>query len=110
MAWQSVTTGGTAGVILTLAKADAGTLHIQTLQGNVEVDIAAIGLEPQIWQFGGLQKELLVYRLPDNQLTADFSFSLPLTELHEGNNPIYIHVVQEDEHRAWTSPVYLRLT
>ena len=110
LAWQSVTTGGTAGVILTLAKADAGTLHIQTLQGNIEVDIAAIGLEPQIWQFGGLQKELLVYRLPDSQLTADFSFSLPLAELHTGDNPIYIHVVQEDEHRAWTSPVYLRLT
>lgn len=110
LVWQSVTTGGTAGIILTLAKADTGTLQIRTLQGNIEVDIATLGLEPHIWEFGGLKKALHIYRLPDHQPTTDFSFTLPLAELHEGDNPIYIHAVQEDEHRAWTSPVYLRLT
>jgi hypothetical protein len=110
LVWQSVTTGGTSGIILTLAKANTGTLQIHTLQGNIEINIATLGLEPQIWEFGGLKKALHIYRLPDQQPTTDFSFTLPLAELHEGDNPIYIHAVQEDEHRAWTSPVYLRLS
>ena len=107
LAWKSVTTGGTAGIIITLEKADEGIIHIHTVQGEVEIDIADIGLEPHVWGFGDLKKELTIYRLPDQQLTHNFSFNLPLTDLHIGDNPIYIHVVQEDEHRAWTSPVYL---
>lgn len=110
LAWQSVTTGGTAGVILTLAQADTGTLQLQTLQGTIEIEIATLGLEPHIWKFGGLHKTVQIYRLPDQPPAADFSFSLALDNLHTGDNPIYIHAVQEDEHRAWTSPVYLRLT
>lgn len=107
LTWKSVTTGGTAGMILTLENLETGTIKINTRQGDIEVDIASIGLEPLIWDFGGLHKEINIYRLPDRQEITPFTLELPLTGLHPGDNPIYIHLVQEDEHRAWTSPIYL---
>lgn len=109
LAWKSVSTGGTAGVIVTLAHKETGTIKINTVQGNIEMDVAAIGLEPKVWDFGDLRKEIRIYRLPDQQTTNQFSFSLPLTGLYKGDNPIYIRTCQEDEYIAWTSPIYLVL-
>jgi hypothetical protein len=106
MAWKSITTGGVSGVILTLEKPNAGLLEIETLQRRVECAVSAVGLGPITWECGGLRKKIEVYRLAD-QRSCEFSFTLPLTQLHEGDNPIYIRVMQEDGHMAWTSPVYL---
>jgi hypothetical protein len=122
LTWTSITTGGVTGIILTLEKPKAGSLRIDTLQYNAECEIASLGLEPKVWGCGGLGKEIKVYRLPDrpvetalmtasefpdHQPSNEFSFTLPLTSLHEGDNPIYICVNQEDGHKAWTSPIYL---
>jgi len=108
LAWQSITTGGTAGVILTLDKPHAGSLDIETLQRRVECAVSSIGLEPKVWECGGLRKRIEVYRLPDRQRSRAFSFTLPLTKLHEGeDDPIYIRMTQEDGHMAWTSPIYV---
>ena len=60
-----------------------------------------------MWACGGLRKEIRAYRLPDHQGSREFSFSLPLTALHEGDNPMYVRLTQQDGHMAWTSPVYL---
>lgn len=106
IAWKSITTGGLSGVILTLEKPDTGLIKINTFQKNVECQIDLIGIEPSVWDCGGLQKKIEIYRLPDYQKSSEFSFSVPLTRLHSGDNPIYIKVTQEDGHMAWTSPVY----
>ena len=66
-----------------------------------------MGLDPRVWECGGLGKKIEVYRLPDRQRPREYSFTLPLTDLREGDNPIYIRMTQEDGHMAWTSPVYL---
>jgi hypothetical protein len=107
LAWKSITTGGVTGVILTLEKTEVGSLEIDTLQRRVGIEIASLSLEPKVWECGGLGKEIRVYRLPDSLPACEFSFALPLTGLHEGDNPIYIRMTQEDGHMAWTSPVYL---
>jgi hypothetical protein len=107
LVWQSVTTGGVSGVILELARPDDGTIEVKTVQGAARVHIESVGIESRTWEYGGLDKKIEVYRLPDKQRSNEFSFHLPLTGLHPGDNPIYIRVAQEDGHLAWTSPVYL---
>ena len=107
LAWRSITTGGVAGVILTLEKPQAGSLKVETLQRSIKCAISSVGLEPRAWECGGLQKKIEVYRLPDPPRPCEFSFTLPMTKLHEGDNPIYVRIAQEDGHMAWTSPVYL---
>ncbi len=106
LAWRSVTTGGLAGVMLTLAEPGAGTLRIETLQGDVECEIASLGHEPQTWAYGGLRKQIAISRL-STAPTREARFSLRLTALSPGDNPIYIKLVQEDGHMAWSSPIYV---
>ena len=106
LAWRSVTTGGLAGVILTLAEPGAGTLRIETLQGHVECEVASLGHEPRTWAYGGLRKQIAISRLPAAP-TREARFSLPLTALGPGDNPIYVKLVQEDGHMAWSSPIYV---
>ena len=36
-----------------------------------------------------------------------FSFRPRPDQLHPGDNPLYVHVVQEDGQMAWSSPIYL---
>jgi hypothetical protein len=106
-AWRSVTTGGLSGLILTLAEPYAGSIKVATVQGQFECEISDIGLEPKTWDCGGLRKRIDLYRLADQPPSSGLSFDLALDPLHKGDNPIYVHVVQEDGHMAWSSPVYL---
>jgi hypothetical protein len=107
LAWKSTTTGGFTGMILELENPSGGTLEIDTLQGSASCEIGLLGLEPGVWKFGGLRKEIKAYRLPDKPGSGEFSFSLPLTGLRPGERAIYIRMTQEDGHMAWTSPIYL---
>jgi hypothetical protein len=107
LAWKSVTTGGLAGVVLVLGNTCGGRLELDTQQGYVGCDLASVGLEPRVWDCGGLGKRIEVCRLPDQQYSREFSFALPLTGLRQGENPIYVRTMQEDGHMAWTSPLYL---
>jgi hypothetical protein len=115
-------------VIIELGDPQKGELEIRTIQGSESCRISEIGIEPIVWQYGGLRKKLEAYRLPaDNEPQVNqrklLSFELQLTKpdmtenqgpvasdaiaLKKGCNPLYICVVQEDGHRAWTSPVYV---
>jgi len=107
LTWQSITTGGLTGLVLTLEKPHAGTLRIETAQGQVECDLASMGLEPKTWHYGGLDKERSLYRLPEGDGRRAFSARQPITGRHEGDNPLYVHVDQEDGHLAWSSPIYV---
>jgi hypothetical protein len=106
LAWRSVTTGGLAGMILTLARPDAGMLRVETPQGEAECAFASLRHEPTTWTYGGLRKQIEISRLPAHP-TREVRFSRSLTETHPGDNPIYVKLVQEDGHMAWSSPIYL---
>ena len=106
LAWQSVTTGGLSGLLLTLAEPGGGALRIRTEQGRIDCPLDALGLQPRTWPYGGLRKELSICRLPAHP-TREVEFTLPLADLRPGDNPIYVKLVQEDGHMAWSSPIYL---
>jgi hypothetical protein len=106
LSWKSVTTGGCAGVIITLEKPNTGRLSVDTVQRKVACQISSLGLEPKVWDCGGLQKEIRIVRLTDQRPNCEYSFCLPLTDLRADENPIYIRMTQEDGHMAWSSPLY----
>ncbi len=104
--WTSVTTGGTAGLILRLEDPSGGRLVVRTAQTSVEVDVANIDRAGKTWALGGLGKKIRVCRLPDDA-PLDYSVDLPIDGIGEGENPIYVRVLQEDGHMAWSSPIYV---
>lgn len=106
--WHSVTTGGTSGVILTLRDDHRGSVQIETLQRRAGCALQTLGLTGRTWAWDGLDKKIEVTRLPTRPSPREFSFRIALSHLPAGVNPIYIRVTQEDGHRAWTSPIYVR--
>ncbi len=106
--WKSTTTGGVSGVILDLAQADVGTLRVQTTQQEFELSIAKLDISPRSYQPAGLDKQISAYRLPATGGSADLQFHYqPRPEdLRDGDNPLYVCIVQEDGHMAWSSPIY----
>ena len=108
--WNSITTGGIAGLIVTLESPENGELKIRTNQIDCDVKLSTIGLEPLVYDLGGVGKKLELYRLPQqSKARCDLNLNYPLEELKNGDNPIYVKVVQQDGHIAWSSPVYLIL-
>ena len=105
VSWRSITTGGSTGVDCWLA-GDGGRARVVTLPLTCEQDLTELGLDERIVPAGGLGMELGFSRLPD-KLTAcslDATVRVPLRFYRD--DPIYVRVVQEDGHVAWSSPIY----
>lgn len=107
--WESITTGGVAGLILELARPEAGRIRVDTRQTCLEARLQGLGVEGRTWPLGGLDKRISLYRLPAAGGPADgeFTFRLPAGDCRQGDNPIFVKVVQEDGHMAWSSPIYV---
>ena len=103
--WESITTGGTTGLILTLEDGNSGDLALRTTQRDLEVAMADVTGTPTVWDCGGLEKRIQMNRLPeDASRTSRTKIDVPLGS---GTNPLYVRVTQEDGHMAWSSPIYV---
>jgi hypothetical protein len=107
LSWQSSTTGGLSGIIMELARPDAGSIEVTTTQGQFTAEIKKIWMEPKVWKYGGLKKRVELYRLPKKPQSGEFSLRMTLPELKSGDNPFFVKLVQEDGHMAWSSPIYV---
>jgi len=107
--WQSITTGGVAGLIVDLKKPTAGAIDLSTTQKSLAARISELDIRGRIRSAGGLGKAISAYRLPPADGPQDYSLEFTPTakQLGKGDNPIYTCVVQEDGHMAWSSPIYL---
>lgn len=107
--WQSTTTGGVAGVILELERSPAGQLNVATVQKTFNTNMANLGVRGRSYDLGGVGKRISVYRLPaaDGCRDVTFEFTPQAKDLKTGDNPLYVCVVQEDGHMAWSSPIYV---
>ena len=66
-----------------------------------------VGLEDRVFEAGGLDLQLKLFRLPNENTTRKISTSAAVP-LHRGaDNPIWIRVTTEDGYQAWSSPIYL---
>ena len=109
LAWQSLTTGGVAGVILNLEKPNVGNIEVSTTQKSFQVKINQLGIRGKSFRLGGVGKKISAYQLPATGGAQDWSceFTPTWKSLNHSDNPIYVCVVQEDGHMAWSSPIYL---
>lgn len=107
--WNSTTTGGVAGVIVDLEKANSGELKVTTAQNSFHVRVKDLGVRGRRYRLAGIGKMISVYRVPPagNRRTIAFRYRPSRRQLKRGDNPIYACVVQEDGHMAWSSPIYL---
>ena len=67
----------------------------------------ANGVEPLVFEAGGLQRRVEIQRLPDRPgpLALDVRRRLPVRPGRDTR--LYVRIQQMDGHRAWSSPIYL---
>jgi hypothetical protein len=108
--WEVVTTGGASSVDLFVSKdAWEGQVSVHTNETDeaVAVDMRDIDIEGSVFECGGMDKRLILSRLPGELKTASLSENtvIPLTSAKEAR--LFVRVIQEDGHRAWSSPMYI---
>jgi len=104
--WSSITTGNFSGFDATLDRGVSGTLALETAQGALSVPIAEIGLAPLVFDYGGLDRKLMIYRLPDVNDCREAAFDCVVPLPADRDNPLYVSAFTEDGHQAWSSPIY----
>ncbi len=85
----------------------AGTLTLETAQGRIELPVAEIGFAPKTFDFGALGRKIDIYRLPDVNRHTRVVRDHPIRLQGGRDNPLYVSVVTEDGHQAWSSPIYV---
>jgi uncharacterized protein DUF3604 len=106
LSWRSITTGNFSGFDATLREPNAGMLTVETPLGRIELALADIGFQPLTFEFGGLDRKLMVYRLPDINPCLSMTINQAVALHGDRDNPLYVSVITEDGHQAWSSPVY----
>lgn len=105
--FDTVTTGNFMGFDIWLSQAQTGRLQIRTNHGDLDLDLADIGLSDTVLEAGGLDRKLKVLRLPEDRLGRSVKIERKIALKGDGDNPLWIAVTTEDGYQAWTSPVYL---
>jgi len=107
LSWKSTTTGGLSGFDVWLSDSHKGTLTIDTPLIKRLVKISEIGYEDMVFEAGGLSRRMRLFRLPNVNKTYHINLKR-IVPLESGkDNSIYVRLIQEDGHMAWSSPIYL---
>ena len=107
LTWKAVTTGNYGGIDLWLNAALVGHLMFKTAPIAGEVAIAELGLTERIFDAGGLQRAVKLYRLPSVMTERHLLLERKLRLRPQGDTRLFVRVQQEDGHRMWSSPIYL---
>ena len=105
--WKAVTTGNFGGFDLWLRDRQSGHLSIKTKHLEADLDIADIGYEARVFDAGGLDRSLKIYRLPEQLSRTHVIHRMPVKVNAEGDTRLFVRITQIDGHRAWSSPIYL---
>ena len=105
--WSALTTGGFGGFDVLLQDPTAGQLKIDTVLVREVIDIADIGRNELIFENGGIERRIRVFRLPDVNPHTALTLERRIALRDDGDNALYVRVTHEDGHYAWSSPIYL---
>lgn len=104
--WSSLTTGNHTGFDAWL-DGDGGSLRVTTPHGVAELDLAGLGADDRVFDFGGLGRRVRVFRLPQEGGPASWSASCSVPVRGDRDTPVWVVATLESGHVAWSSPTYL---
>ncbi|MEM7058543.1 MAG: DUF3604 domain-containing protein [Pseudomonadota bacterium] len=105
ISFQAVTSGNFGGVDLRLD--GPGQIDVQTNLVSGSVPLEDLGLEDHVLDAGGLERRIVIRRLPDELDQGDLQFQIPINVAEGRDTPIWVRVTTLDGHQAWSSPIYL---
>lgn len=108
--WLSRTTGDADGVEFRLSGGAGATLFFETDVVSFETKLEEIGAAPYVVDAGGVRQKVEVQRVSPapGSPEAEVSFEVEESDFHDGWNPYFIRLMQEDGAMAWSSPIFVR--
>jgi len=104
--FDTITTGNFMGFDACLNGVSSGDVLLNTNHVSADVRLSELGLQPQEFDAGGLERRLSVMRLPDASLPRELSVKRSVSLTEGRDDPIWIAVTTEDGYQAWSSPIY----
>ena len=105
--WKAVTTGNYGAIDLWLAEALDGALSFRTAPVSGKCAIGDLGVEPRVFEAGGLERVIRLQRLPSVMRERRLSLRRTIGVRSRGDTRLFVRAQQEDGHRMWSSPIYL---
>ena len=105
--WSAITTGGFGGFEAMLREPRAGTLKVDTALIRQQIDIDTIGRDELIFENGGIERRIRIFRLPDVNPVNAVRIERRIALREDADNALYVRVTHEDGHYSWSSPIYL---
>ena len=105
--WSAITTGGFGGFEAMLRDPGSGTLKIDTDLIKQEIEVRDIGRDELIFENGGIERRIRVFRLPDQNPHCALKIKRKIKLTDQRDNALYVRVTHEDGHYTWSSPIYL---
>jgi hypothetical protein len=105
--WTSTTGGDSDGVLLELNAHKEAEINFYSKPISFKFKPNEITNTPKVFEVGPLNQRVKIQAIIKEPLPKDLSFEFIVDNLHEGVNPLWVKVIQEDGSMAWGSPVYL---
>ena len=104
--FDAITTGNYGGIDLWLTETACASIDVETNHGTLTLPLNEVGLEDQIMEAGGLERQIKVFRLPTILQNRELSGEVEIPLSPRGDNPLWISIYTEDGFQAWSSPVF----
>ena len=105
--WSALTTGGFGGFEAVLRDPASGKLVIDTELIQQEINVSDIGHEELIFENGGIERRIRIFRLPDENPHCAVRIERNIELVDDRDNALYVRITHEDGHYTWSSPIYL---
>lgn len=109
VAWRSVTAGQEEGVLIELDAPDAARIEFAAGPARFSFAIAEVQTGDIRMSFAGLGQAVRATTLHPVGDVCDAELDFVEDDLRLGEHAYYVRVVQSDFHRAWSSPIYVKL-
>ena len=103
--FDAITTGNFGGFDVWLD--GSGVLELISNHGYISLPLDQIGLDDIVFDYGGLGRQIRIFRLPDDNTTRTLSVDIRVDLKPQGDNPLWVRVTTEDGFQAWSSPIYV---
>ncbi len=105
--FDAITTGNFGGLDLWLKEAPGATISVATNHVSATIATEEIGINDVIFDAGGLERCVRLFRLPDALYQTHYCGSQSVELKLVGDNPIWVKITTIDGYNAWSSPLYL---
>ena len=105
--WDSITTGNFVGFDIWLDDASNGRLVLETNYMNTSLHFEEIGLDDNVFEAGGLDRRMRVFRMPQTNHVSEIRDTVPVALKPRGDNPLWVRVTTDDGYNAWSSPIFV---